>query len=532
MFTLGELTRRGVLRGTAATGGAAALTGLGTQSARATPSARACAPVTGPVTVGRADPRFINLNTSYNSRFAPNPESFWLVWSGDQVVAAVDEAVRTGKRIAVRSGGHCYENFVTSGDIAVVLDISPMNRVSFDTEHQAFSVESGATLGEVYKALYYGWGVTIPGGSCPSVGVGGHIAGGGYGSLSREHGMVVDHLYGVEVVVVDRSGRARRVVATRRPDDPNRDLWWAHTGGGGGNFGVVLRYLLRSPNVRSRNPAMLLPRPPETSMGRTLTWQWEGITEQAFTTLVRDHGQWHERYPQTKVGSSLSLPHRTAGEFQLLVGADAERAQADRLMDDFIRVVTANVGVAPTVEQSEQAWLPETLNSPTHPGGTPFKSKASFLRRRWTDRQIATIHQYLSDGHRWGASVYLNSFGGKINSVAPSATAFPHRDALFSVSYDLYYDDPANTGELEWMRRFYQEVFADTGGVPAPNANNSGCYINYPDADLADPRWNTSNVPWSTLYYRDNYPRLQQAKARWDPRGVFGHALSVRPPSR
>lgn len=41
---------------------------------------------------------------------------------------------------------------------------------------------------------------------------------------------------------MDGGGRVRTVVATREDGDPHRDLWWAHTGGGGGNFGVVTRY--------------------------------------------------------------------------------------------------------------------------------------------------------------------------------------------------------------------------------------------------------------------------------------------------
>ena len=47
---------------------------------------------------------------------------------------------------------------------------------------------------------------------------------------------------------------------------------------------------------------------------------------------------------------------------------------------------------------------------------------------------------------------------------------------------------------------------------------------------LADPRWNASGVPWHALYYKGNYPRLQRVKARWDPRDVFHHALSIRLP--
>jgi hypothetical protein len=73
----------------------------------------------------------------------------------------------------------------------------------------------------------------------------------------------------------------------------------------------------------------------------------------------------------------------------------------------------------------------------------------------------------------------------------------------------------------------YADVYRDTGGVPAPNATNAGSYINYPDVDLADPAYNKSGVPWHDLYYLGNYPRLQQLKAKWDPRNVFHHKLSI-----
>jgi FAD/FMN-containing dehydrogenase len=56
-----------------------------------------------------------------------------------------------------------------------------------------------------------------------------------------------------------------------------------------------------------------------------------------------------------------------------------------------------------------------------------------------------------------------------------------------------------------------------------------GCYVNYPDADLSDPMWNTSGVPWHGLYFKDNYARLQRAKSAWDPGEVFRHRQSVRP---
>jgi len=81
---------------------------------------------------------------------------------------------------------------------------------------------------------------------------------------------------------------------------------------------------------------------------------------------------------------------------------------------------------------------------------------------------------------------------------------------------------------LTWVRAYYRELFAETGGVPVPGEAYDGAFINHPDTDLADPTLNTSGVPWYTLHYKENYPRLQQIKARWDPRDLFRHALSIR----
>ncbi|WP_328430350.1 BBE domain-containing protein [Streptomyces sp. NBC_00443] len=82
-------------------------------------------------------------------------------------------------------------------------------------------------------------------------------------------------------------------------------------------------------------------------------------------------------------------------------------------------------------------------------------------------------------------------------------------------------DDARHIG---WLRELYEDLYSDTGGAPAAA---DGAFINYPDTDLADPARNTG-APWQALYFGDNYRRLQRVKAKWDPRNVFHHALSVR----
>jgi FAD/FMN-containing dehydrogenase len=190
------------------------------------------------------DPRYRDLQLrGYNRRFVGAPGSVLVVDGTDQVVAAVDAAVASGKKLAVRSGGHCVEGLVDDPAVGCVVDLGRMDSLYYDHRRRAFAVQAGAPLGRVYQALDLGWGVTLPGGSCTGVGMGGHVTGGGFGPLSRSYGLVSDHLYAVETVVVDEHAKATAVTATREEDDPHRELWWAHAGGGGGNSELVRRNL-------------------------------------------------------------------------------------------------------------------------------------------------------------------------------------------------------------------------------------------------------------------------------------------------
>jgi FAD/FMN-containing dehydrogenase len=83
------------------------------------------------------------------------------------VVQAVQAAVDSRRKIAVRSGGHCYENFVADAAVRAVIDLSSLNEVGYDSDQHAFFADAGATLDDVYKALYKGWGVTLPPGTAP-----------------------------------------------------------------------------------------------------------------------------------------------------------------------------------------------------------------------------------------------------------------------------------------------------------------------------------------------------------------------------
>ncbi|WP_439678523.1 FAD-binding oxidoreductase [Embleya sp. MST-111070] len=561
-----SIDRRGLLAGAAGALAASGLAGaLGPEAAAAptdpTPEApaapappetpappQAAAPpeatAFGPVTVRPNDARYGALVRGNNFRFVGRPSEIRVLGSTEQVVRAVSDAVRTGRRIAVRSGGHCFEDFTADPAVRMLLDLSPMDAVGYDAGRGAFAVQPGATLGHVYRTLAKGWGVTIPAGGCPEVGAGGHFVGGGYGPLSRRYGSVVDHLYGVEVVVVGRDGTARAVVATREEGDPHRDLWWAHTGAGGGNFGVVTRYWLRSPDAVGHDPSHVLPPAPRDMLEYLVVWAWNHrMTAHVFTSLLRNFGRWHERWsaPDSPYAGlyAIMLPrHRKAASFEMIVQIDADIPNAAAMVADFVTAVRGDTDVEPIVNQGlTMPWMHLT----TWPGlGEPgdvftrrYKLKAGYLRRSLTDTQLDTVHRYLTDdtGTEHGGMLLIG-YGGRVGAVAPDATAIAQRGAIMKAVYQtLWLSEDDDADNLAWVRAFYRDVYADTGGAPVPGEVSDGTYINYPDNDLADPARNTSGVPWYTLYYGANYPRLQRVKAKWDPRDVFRHTLSIRPPS-
>lgn len=504
-----------------------------------------------------ADARYIDLNRGSNQRWVGHPQQVYLTPTPRHVVAAVQAAVRGRKRIAVRSGGHCYEDFVDNPDVEVVIDLSPLDEISYDACNNAISVGAGALLPTVYSVLYKTWGVTIPGGSCSTVAAGGHIVGGGYGLLSRLHGLTVDYLYGVEVVTVDDRGRVKAIVATR--DNQHRDLWWAHTGGGGGNFGIVTRYLLKAPGVRGSDPTKFLPKPPSAVLLSTVALNWADIDETAFTRLVTNFGTWHENNSAADskyagLFGLLKLNKKTfddagnpTGQIVLLTQADATVPKARDLLDDYLAEVFDGVGVRqrewthvagehfPMPEHFEPTTLP-WLHATMQLGGAPANQrgdyKSAYLRRGHTAEQIATTYKWLStkEYNNPDALVQIDSYGCRINTVAPDATAVPQRDSVLKLQYQVYWSDPAEDDwHLAWLRGFYREVYLDTGGVPVPGEVTDGCFVNYPDIDLSDPEWNTSTETWASLYYKENYPRLQAVKRRYDPREMFRHAQSIEP---
>ena len=153
----------------------------------------------------------------------------------EDVAAAVKWASKTGVHIVARSGGHSYGGYSTTS--GVIVDVSRLKGVALDRHGHAV-IGAGARLIDVYDHLAQ-HGRTVPAGSCPTVGIAGLALGGGVGFASRKFGLTCDNLLEATIVLADGSAV---VCNTNR----YQDLYWALRGGGGGNFGIVTRLVLRT----------------------------------------------------------------------------------------------------------------------------------------------------------------------------------------------------------------------------------------------------------------------------------------------
>jgi FAD/FMN-containing dehydrogenase len=487
------------------------------------------------------DPRYRDVvDKRFNKRFAARPDYVCIAHAADDVVTALNDAIREGRRVVVTSGGHCLEGFVADPDVRVIIDTSPMKRVYFDDQMGAIAIEAGATVGEAFRALYENWKLVVPLGEYPEIGMGGHVVGGAFGFLCRQLGLAADYLYAVEVVTIDESGRAQPVVATREASDPNRELWWAHTGGGGGNFGIVTRYWFRSLDATGSDLVRLLPRAPESITVFEAEWSWSDIDREAFERLLINHGTWCETHssagsPNATLWTLLEIHRKQFGKI-FVRGLSTAGAGADRQIDDHLAALGGGFAAPRLRERKQLRWLdfalnpfPELFGMP--PGGVSVKVKDALLKRRFTDRQIAVAYEHLTSTEHdvMGGVLGFATYGGQINTVAPDATASAARGAILDMACNVGWIDPSEADRnLNWVRDFYAALFADTGGVPVPNDDYAGCLINHPDVDHTDSDLNRSGTPWHTLYYQSSYPRLQAVKRRWDPRNIFRHALSIR----
>jgi hypothetical protein len=506
--------------------------------------------------------QFSALTQGYNRRWtAPRCAKIFIPLTEAAAQEALTQAIGFGPgKFRVRGGGHCYEDFVFSDDTLALIDMSLLNEVGRDS-NGGYYAQSGGTNWDLYRQLYWHYGVTLPAGSCYSVGLGGHLCGGGYGLLSRQLGLTVDWLTGIHVVTVDRDRNTvfNRVTKDRASAAGNNDLFWAHTGGGGGNFGLITRYEFAQ-----------LPAAPQRAEIFIISWKWDDIKRHGGVIYLRRIVECFEHLTRSMPPAFfglLKLQHEAAGAVSLVAQAVYDEKPRSAASSPLVRELTAALQQFGLCDCALEPGCPITGHPVNIPCPVPYqdlhwweavqtlngegpnqkgKYKSAYMRAGFSEHQIKTIYHYLTttpigrDGKPIAMAemaqslLQADSYGGKINEVAPDATAVWQRSSILKLQYQTYWQEKDSGPDyadphIAWIRDFYRNMYWESGGVPDPerdpSRNVDGCYINYPDADLNQHGRETA----LRLYYGGNLPRLKRAKREWDPGNYFQNRQSIVP---
>ena len=436
---------------------------------------------------------YANASVISNERYADvRPRAIARVLSEDDVVACVRFAAGSALPFAVRCGGHSYAGY--SMNQGLVCDVRRIDTISVAADRRSVTVGAGVLAIDLITALA-ARGLAVPTGSCPTVGISGLALGGGVGFAARAFGATCDNILSVRIVTAD--GR----VLTADPVT-NPDLLWACRGGGGGNFGVVTALELATHPVSSAAYGFC-----------DFPWSQAGAAVAAWQRLA-PHGP-DGLYLICALETGTSAPQvRVFG--QLLGGTEAALRAA---MAPITAVAGASLSTgAGTYLDVQRIWAgcaSETATACRAIRPASFSARSAYVAHALPAAGAAAIIAAVGRRQAAGAgsgAVLLDPYGGALNRIAPDATAFVHRDQLFSAQMLAYYGSAGEGPAADrWLNSLESGLRAFTTGE---------AYQNYIDPGLAG---------WKLAYYGTNLSRLRAIKRTWDPDGVFRFRQSIPP---
>ncbi len=406
------------------------------------------------------------------------------------VIIAVKFAAEQNFLVSIHGGGHNIAgNAVCDGGL--MIDLSQMSDVRVDLDTKRAHVGPGATLGDIDHETQ-AFGFAVPTGINSTTGISGLTLGGGFGWISRKHGMTIDALRSADVVTADGN-----LVHASENDNP--DLFWAIRGGGG-NFGIVTRFEFE-----------IYPIGPEVLSGLIVFSQDEAKSVlMKYREFVANLGDETSVWAVLREAPPLPfLPENVHGTNVLVlaichIGDPQEGEEILKPVRSFGNVIGEHLGVQP-FKNWQQAFDPLLT-----PGARNYWKSHNFMELQ--DGLLDEIVKYAGDLPSPQCEIFFASLGGEVSRIDSDSTAYNHRDANFVLNVHGRWDDASDDDKcIGWARDFFKasEPFA-TGGV----------YINFMTADESD----RVGAAFGT-----SYDRLVKVKKKYDPNNLFRMNQNISP---
>jgi FAD/FMN-containing dehydrogenase len=425
----------------------------------------------------------------YNAMIDKKPRLIAQCVDVADVSACVNFARENNLLLAIRCGGHNAGGLGIADD-ALVIDLAPIKYTRVDPVAQTATVGGGCTWGDVDHATH-AFGMAVPSGVISTTGVGGLTLGGGIGHLTRKCGLTIDNLVSADVVLAN--GKFIKASATENPD-----LFWALRGGGG-NFGIVTAFTFKLHKIDTVYAGPMLYELSDAV--DVMKWYREFIVNApdnlngwfAFLTVP----------PGPPFPENLHLK-KMCGIIWCCTEPQAKAEEMFKPIRAFKKPALDFVG--PLAQPALQSMF-----DPIYPPGLQWYWRADFVN----ELSDAAIAQHVRFGQAlptMHSTMHLYPINGAAARVGKTETAWNYRDANWAQVMVGVDPDPANKEKItNWTKDYFDALHPFAAG---------GAYVNFM-MDEGEDRVKAT--------YGENYRRLAEIKAKYDPTNLFRVNQNIKP---
>ena len=428
------------------------------------------------------------MTRGYIAHFVQTPTRRFVPKDETQAQKALATLRDTGSDFAIQSSGHCFSGFSQHKD--ALIDMRAMRGISIDRTNNLVRFAAGTTIGDLNRAMSAAKKAT-PVGTCHTVAMSGLVTLGGYGIMTRLHGVACDSLVAARIITAN--GQIRQI-----DGDSDPDLFWALKGGGAGSFGLLTELTMRTYDAAKPQSVIFRIAGDPKTMVDWLSGATEIIQE------TKDRADFYFR----------KEPISTSGRIQ-----NYEFQVTHINNPDLLNTLTQKFARLGSLRSAPEVYADNLrqMTDPLYPKGypvVPFQIGHRYLKAVPKSAEWVALFERVIEHQNRQAGLNIRFLGGAVDDLPRDAAAYPHRGNFATVqAYALWRKDEA----LEPARKIINTLLGTLRRTIAP-----GQYANYTDRTLVD---------YADAYWAENYPRLQQVKAAYDPEDVFHYPHSVRLPA-